>query len=389
MRVLHFIRKKSQLKASFIKNQIENHINFKPYVIFYQTIRDKENDGGFANEVNNGIELIDLGSDTTIYEEILFRVFKRISKRKQSKLIDSIITINPDALHFHYGTDAGIYLHVLKKINIPKFVSFYGYECSSFPKRFFGFGRIWLNIMVYRYVDNVFAMSPDMKTDIIRTGCPEDKVIVHYYGSDVCRFKRYHNYYRNSQVRFLIISGLVPQKGHLFLLEAFKKAYIHDRNIRLTIIGDGPLKEKMLGFIAENQLNDLVTIPGPVVYGSEEHIQALDSHDVFIHPSVTDVNGDKEGIPGSIVEAMAAGLPIISTYHAGIPHIIETNKTGILVLEYDINLLSVAILQMAQSVKLREHIGIAGQEYALKNLDIRKKEMELEAFYKLKSITND
>ena len=71
-----------------------------------------------------------------------------------------------------------------------------------------------------------------------------------------------------------------------------------------------------------------VTWHGPTVYASEEHKKYLQNADVFVHPSVTDVNGDKEGIPGAIVEAMAAGLPVISTYHAGIPNIIKNNKTG-------------------------------------------------------------
>ena len=114
---------------------------------------------------------------------------------------------------------------------------------------------------------------------------------------------------------------------------------------------------------------------------SEEHKQYLCDADVFIHPSVTASNGAKEGIPGSIVEAMASGLPVISTFHAGIPYVIKNEDTGILVDEWDIEALSKSILKMADA-NLRKDLGLRAQEYAAKNLDVEEKGKDLENIYR-------
>ena len=380
MKVLHFIRKNSQLKASFIKNQIVNHIDFEPAVIFRET-RNKESDGGFAGDISNDIPFINLGEDENAFERQLFRGLKRLSRRQEKKLLKIVTTINPDILHFHYGTDAGIYLKSLRTVKKPKVVSFYGYECSGFPRRFLGLGKVYLKKQVYPYADKVFAMSPDMKKDIVAGGCPAEKVRVHYYGTEVWRFRQEHDYECSEKCRFLIVSGLVPQKGHMFLLKAVVRASQTNRRISLTIVGDGPLRDDIAKFVRENELGSMVALPGPVVYGSDEHLRYLADHDVFIHPSVTDVNGDKEGIPGAIVEAMAAGLPVISTKHAGIPYVIENEQTGLLVGELDIDALTKAILKMAESPDLRKRIGLEAQKHALFNLDLMKKEQELEKIY--------
>ena len=106
----------------------------------------------------------------------------------------------------------------------------------------------------------------------------------------------------------------------------------------------------------------------------------LNEADICVHPSVTHKT-TKEGIPGSVIEAMANGLPIISTYHAGISYAIETEKTGILVKEWDINELAHSILRLIESVELREKIGSAAQIHAINDLNLLKKESELEEIY--------
>ena len=102
---------------------------------------------------------------------------------------------------------------------------------------------------------------------------------------------------------------------------------------------------------------------------------------MFIHPSVTDRKGYKEGIPGAIVEAMAAGLPVISTYHAGIPYIIKNHETGLLIREWDYEDLVKSILELTENLQLRKTLGQNGQDYALKYLNLSIKESELEKIY--------
>ena len=176
-------------------------------------------------------------------------------------------------------------------------------------------------------------MSEDMRKDLLAIGCPEEKIQIHYYGTETEPFYIQRNGSVNDRIRFLIVSGLHPKKGHLFLLEAFKLLNQQSElNVHLDIVGDGPMKLAIQSKIEELGLEN-VTMHGPVVYRSKRHLEFLQSADIFVHPSVTPEDSDKEGIPGAVVEAMAAGLPVISTYHAGIPYIIDNDLTGCLVQE--------------------------------------------------------
>jgi colanic acid/amylovoran biosynthesis glycosyltransferase len=374
--ITHFVRKSSQLKASFIQNQILNHKDYTPNVIYKVKT---ELGGGYAKFSFGGIQVLDLSVGESIYSKVKFRIFKLVSLTDRFRMRKTLE--NTDVLHFHFGTDAGIYLPLLKSINKPKIVSFYGYDCSSFPKRFLGLGKMYLKYRVFKYADVILAMSEDMKADLIKIGCAEAKIKIHYHGIPLTKFYRVRSYEYSAITTFLIVSGLTPKKGHLVLLNAFKAAYFFNGNIRLSIVGSGPLSGEIDKFITENKMNAYVSTFPKTEYASEEHLSYFDMADVFIHPSLTSGNGDKEGIPGAIVEAMATGLPVISTHHAGIPQIIKNGLNGILVPENHAGSLSRAILEMAGNPKQREDIGKNGQLLAMSHLDLIQKEAELERIY--------
>ena len=381
-RVLHFIRKSTQLRASFINNQISHHLDFEPFIVFREN-KSKLNDGGFADFNLKEYNCLDLSENETIKEKIRFKTIKTLSK-KQLLLIEDFIKKNEiDVCHFHYGTDCGIFYPLLKKLMVPSLVSFYGYDCSSFPSYLLGFGRKYLQTRVFKRISAVLAMSPDMKTDLIKAGCPEGKIIVHYHGIDSKRFFHNPEYSEKQKITLLILANLVPQKGHLFLLESIKQLLEKGTtNFELRIIGVGELELKLKKYVEKNNLSDFVSFKGKIKYASDDMINEYQNADIFVLPSVIAPNGDKEGIPGTVVEAMSAGIPVISTCHAGIPYIIESGKTGLLVAEYDYDALTLAIQQLMQNRDLREKIGKAGQEYALQHLDIEDKERELEEIYK-------
>jgi len=189
--------------------------------------------------------------------------------------------------------------------------------------------------------------------------------------------------YKNTCDEFTLlnISYIDPVKGHIFIFNTLKQLIAKGIvNIKLRIGGYGYFESELKKFVDENNLGKYISFIGPLKYGSIEMITELKNADALIHPSVL-TKDDKEGIPGAIVEAMFTGLPIISTYHGGIPYIIENNKTGILVKEWDIHGLSNAILNLMDSESYRELLGKSGQKYALDNLDLKDKEIELERIY--------
>lgn len=380
MKVLHLIRKNSQLKASFILNQIQNHLDYEPFVAYYEE-RSKAFDGGFSDTEGSEFEVFALDSKPDFFARFRYKLLKLISSKAKEKLYSIIEKEKPKVIHLHYGTDAGLYLPLISKLGIPTVVSFYGYESSGFPRVLFGYGKIFLRQRVFKHATFILAMSEDMRQDLLAIGCPDEKIKVHYYGTDVMHFHNTIETSESKQIKFLIISGFAPQKGHKYLIEAFARAYAQNENIRLTIVGAGPIEKEIQEWVHATGLSAVIELPGPVVYASKAHLDYFKNHDVFIHPSVTDVNGDKEGIPGALVEAMAAGLPVISTYHAGISHIIENGKEGLLVDERDITALKSQILELAKNQDLRLQLAKAGQKRALLELDLKKNEKNLERIY--------
>ena len=114
---------------------------------------------------------------------------------------------------------------------------------------------------------------------------------------------------------------------------------------------------------------------------SEKYLDYLyDSH-IYIHHSVTDSRGAQEGIPTTVVEAAASGLPVISTCHAGIPDIVKHGVNGFLTKEKDVDLTAKYLAELIEDDKLREKLGKAGRQIAEQKLDNYKKSVELNKIY--------
>jgi glycosyltransferase involved in cell wall biosynthesis len=126
------------------------------------------------------------------------------------------------------------------------------------------------------------------------------------------------------------------------------------------------------------QLQDRVTLhgvqPSPVV------ADLMAKADIFLQHSATDpTNGDMEGLPVAILEAMARGLPVVSTRHAGIPEQVVEEETGFLVDEGDVDGMAKGILRLAIDPSLRQRMGQAGHRRAMENFTWEKNRDELRA----------
>jgi len=374
--VVHLIRNFLPPMTSFVRNQVMNHIRYSPSVIYTQ-----KNESPLYNEISSQFPVystIGSASGQWICDYLL------LMTADDSKRLKGLIgEIRPDVAHIHYGVEAVLFAPVLKSLGIPALVSFYGHDCTAFPSRGFGLGAYLLRRNVFNNpaVKVVTAMSPDMEKDLLDLGCPWWKIRVHYHGIDTKKFNRPREYRDRGEVTFVMISMLDPKKGHDVLIRAFSEAISATSvPIRLKIYGKGELESQIRSMIAASG-TDRIEFLGPLPFGTEEHISVLLSADAFVHPSRRSATGEKEGIPGAIVEAMSAGLPLITTLHAGIPYVVKDGETGLLIRENNINELKAAIISLAESADLRKKLGEEARAYATGNLDVRKKELDLETFY--------
>ncbi|MFC2157981.1 glycosyltransferase, partial [Acidobacteriota bacterium] len=136
--------------------------------------------------------------------------------------------------------------------------------------------------------------------------------------------------------RFIIltIGRMVEKKGHRFALEALSILKKRGKDIQYWIIGDGPLKANLENLVSNLGLEEEVSFLGKM--NQNELLEIICRAHVLVLPSITTEQGDMEGIPLVLMEAMATGLPVISTEHSGIPELVVNGRTGLLVPEKDV-----------------------------------------------------
>lgn len=284
-------------------------------------------------------------------------------------------------LHFHYLTDARMLLGLRRRTGLPSVVSGYGYDVSSFPRAAHGLGLRWMR-PVFEELDLFLAMSPDMREDLLALGCPPEKVRVHYYGSETARFRTpARDPAPDRPLTVLCCGRLYEGKAQHLVLAALRRVYERGtRDFRVVLVGDGPLRPRLEAQVADYGWEDRVRFCGHVRYDSEELVAHFRDADVFAHPSFT-FRGVKEGIPGTIVEAMAAGLPVVATWHAGIPAVIDDGRSGLLVGERDVDALAEALDALLTDAQLRRRLGAAAAHRAAAELDLHARTPHLERRY--------
>src|SRR5207249_8525317 len=158
--------------------------------------------------------------------------------------------------------------------------------------------------------------------------------------------------------RFVQAGRLIGNKGLPVTLRAFASFLQRYPHATLTIAGEGPLLGQLQDLARELKIDNRVSFTGFI---SQEQLRDLyyASH-IFLHPSETGPDGNQEGIPNSMLEAMASGLPVFATRHGGIPEAIENGVSGVLVPERDVGELTHALLDVAEDPGFLSRIAHKG-----------------------------
>jgi glycosyltransferase involved in cell wall biosynthesis len=235
-----------------------------------------------------------------------------------------------DLFHVNFGPKALAVQHYAERLGIPMSAYFLGFDASVLLKN-----TRYCNHLKKSIFRAVFVNSENMKQRLAPYLPSATKCYVAYCGIPLESFPFTLRREVPKGATFLQVCRLVFKKGIDITLNAFslyrKKS---DPEARLIIAGYGPLKDDLLRLSSSLGLKDSVSFLGPIGYN--KYIELLETSDVFLQPSITAKDGDMEGIPTTICEAMACGLPVISTWHSGIPELIDDGENGFMVKERDI-----------------------------------------------------
>jgi colanic acid/amylovoran biosynthesis glycosyltransferase len=259
-----------------------------------------------------------------------------------------------DVILAEYGPTGAAILPIAKKLNIKLIVHFHGYDASinalveQYKDKY---------LEMFEYASNIIAVSKVMRVKLLSLGCPEYKIIVNPCGPNDSFLNMVPKF---NKIQFCSIGRFVDKKAPYYTILAFKKVLNKYPDANLVMAGDGPLLNTCKNIVKFLNIDHNVEFPGVIT--PQQFKTYLEESLAYVQHSITAENGDMEGTPVAILEASAAGLPVISTKHAGIPDVIIDGKTGYLVDEHDVQAMADKIIAIVENIEFAKKIGTMGKQ---------------------------
>ncbi|WP_298247535.1 glycosyltransferase [uncultured Christiangramia sp.] len=298
------------------------------------------------------------GALSNMPKTTFLKVKRKILKKSYSYLheqlfVKSLSKNNIQVVLAEYGITAAIHLPVIKYLNLPLIVHFHGYDASrnDIIKRYKNYKE------VFDYSSYIIVVSKKMYEKLLQMGCPQEKIIYNVYGPND-RFLKVSPKFTNKQ--FISVGRFVDKKAPYYTLLAFSKVLKSYPEAKLVMAGDGVLLNTCKNMSRYLGIENNVSFPGIIT--PEIYQEYLENSLAFVQHSVLADNGDSEGTPVSILEASAAGLPVISTLHAGIPDVIINGTTGLLVKEHDVDAMAIKMKIFLKDQNIARKMGEAGKK---------------------------
>lgn len=254
-----------------------------------------------------------------------------------------------DVFHVYFGSIAAQLLPLLREISCPLVVSFHGADAGVDTQK-----PAYRDALheIFTLSELILARSEYLVMRLRELGCPQSKLRLNPTGipTETLPFEQRTVPPEGGRWRFLQVCRLVEKKGLPVALRAFvevRKAY---PCAEFHIAGDGPLRVELENLVKELGVADSVRFHGFIDQDDLSKL-ARASH-IFVHPSQTAVDGNLEGIPNAMLEAMSTGLPVVATRHGGIPEAVTSGESGFLVDEGDIEAVVEALLALMSDAAL-------------------------------------
>ena len=294
---------------------------------------------------------------SSLRERRLLNLKRRILK-KPFTFIQETIIVNTlrkkkiDVVLAEYGTHAHFILPYIKKAGLPLVVHFHGFD-ASIVKVVENHNKYK---KVFEYASKVIVVSRKMEHMLIEMGCPREKLVYNVYGPQP-EFLNVQPTFSKKQ--FIAIGRFTDKKAPYYTILAFKKALEMHVDAKLIMAGDGQLLNTCKNLVKHLDIEAQMEFPGVIT--PERYRELLAESIGFVQHSITTETGDMEGTPLAVLEASAAGIPVISTNHAGIPDVIINGETGLLCEEHDVNGMAQHMINLLDNPEKTKRIGAAGK----------------------------
>ena len=274
--------------------------------------------------------------------KLYFWLFRRFMLSLFERVINQ--ESKPDVLYTHYQNNSLAALSIKNKYKIPIVgLEHWSALClDNPPKIAIEHGRY-----VYPALDKVLVVSNALKRNIKKYFNIEADVLNNIIGDEFCYVEHSNE---DGLVHFALTGNLIPLKGFDLAIKAFKSVLNERRDVKMTIVGDGPERDNLRKLIEENDLKDFVHMVGRK--DRNYIVQLLQSSDVYIMSSSSETFGVAAG------EALACGVPVISTDCGG-PRDFMNDFNGILIPVNDVDAMEKAILHMVEHYKEYDRKRIA------------------------------
>jgi colanic acid/amylovoran biosynthesis glycosyltransferase len=278
-----------------------------------------------------------------------------------------------DHVHAHFAINAATIALVLSRL--------LGISYSFTAHNSFFIDRVILREKVReaRFISVISEFSRQFLVNLVPGENADDKMYIVRCGLSPGDFAPPNPKPTNEVPILLFVAQLVERKGAPFLVEACRILAERGVAFRCIIVGDGPQKALVEKLVEQYHLQTAFELPGAVF---QEHLKAyLNRADVFVLPCITASSGDVDGIPVSLMEAMAMEIATVSTYVSGIPELIEDGESGLLVRERDPEALADALQRLLGDKELRTRLGKNGRRKVVEEFNIHKSAADLAGIF--------
>jgi len=260
-----------------------------------------------------------------------------------------------DHLHVHFATDAAIVAHLVHALGGPT------YSVTLHAKDIYRAGPVVPELLRQVILDSAFCVTVcqanlrylvDTLGEEITT-----RLRCHYNGIDLAALQP--TTAPRDEDHLLAVGRLVEKKGFDDLIEAMALVVQQRPQCRLTLVGQGDQQQALEELIAHRGLTEQITMTGPKDQGQVRELMARAT--VFALPCVIGEDGNRDALPTVLLEALAAGLPVVSTPVTGIPEIVDSGRAGLLVPEHDPEALADSILRLLGDEALRKNFAASGR----------------------------